>query len=174
MLSNFDGMIGQPDPSFAVANHLLQLRNADATRPHANRIERRHLRFDAEPGEDDLQRRFRRTKTDRFGQVQAQRNHFRAVAMMRQRQIARQGYRLLAEFFILLLLLTQELLRLVKLLFCLSQRLLKPLVGRSKFAALCRLVLSPRSLRIATSKEIPGRFVPGGLVLSDRFREKES
>ena len=91
---------------------------------------------------------------------------------MQQRQIARQRDGLLAEFFVLLLL--QELPRLVKLLFCLSQLLSKPFVGRSKFAVLGGLFLRPRSLRIATSKEIPGRFVPRRLVLSDRFREKAS
>ena len=93
---------------------------------------------------------------------------------MRQRQIAGQGYRLLAEFFDLLLLLPQELLRLVKLLFRLSQLLSKQLVGGLKFTVLCGLFLSPRSLRVAALKEIPGRFVPRCLVLPDRFREKVS
>ena len=94
--------------------------------------------------------------------------------MLRHRQIAGQRYWLLAEFFILPLLLPPELLRLVKLQFCMSQRLPKLIVGRAEFAVFCDLFLSPRSLRIATSKEIPGRFVPRRLVLSDRFREKRS
>jgi len=94
--------------------------------------------------------------------------------MMRQRQIARQGDRLLTEFFDLPLLLPQELLRLIKLLYCVSQLLSKQFVGRSKFAIRSRLFLSSRSLGIAASKEIPSRFVPGCLVLSDRFREKGS
>jgi len=94
--------------------------------------------------------------------------------MMRQRQIAWQGDRLFAELFDLLLLLPQELLRLVKLLFSVSQLLSKQLVGRSEFTLLCSLFLSPRSLGIATLKEIPSRFVPRCLVLTDRFREKGS
>lgn len=93
---------------------------------------------------------------------------------MRQRQVAWQPYRSLAEFFILLLLLPPELLRLVKLQFCLSQLFSKLLVGRAEFAVFRSLFLSTRSLHMATSKEIPGRFVPRCLVLSDRFREKAS
>lgn len=95
--------------------------------------------------------------------------------MMRQRQIAWQGDRLLAECFdVLLLLPPQELLRLVKLLFRLSQLLSKQFVSRLKLAVLGGLFLSPRSLGIAASKEIPSRFVPRYLVLTDRFREKLS
>ena len=93
---------------------------------------------------------------------------------MRQRHIAWQCERPSAEFFVLQLLLTQELLRLVKLQFCLPQLLSKPLVGQAEFAVFRGLLLSTRSLGLATSKEIPGRFVPRRLVLSDRFREKAS
>jgi hypothetical protein len=94
--------------------------------------------------------------------------------MMRQRQIARQCDRPLAECFGLLLLLSQELLRLIKLLFCPPQFLVKLFVGRSELPGFLDLFLSTRPLRIATSKEIPGRFVPRRLVLSDRIREKPS
>lgn len=94
--------------------------------------------------------------------------------MMRQRQIAWQGDRLLAELFDVLLLLPQELLCLVKLLFRLSRLLPKQFVSGLKFAVLCGQFLSPRSLGIAASKEIPSRFVPRCLVLTDRFREKLS
>jgi hypothetical protein len=93
---------------------------------------------------------------------------------MRQRHIAGQRERPLAECFGLLLLLSQELLRLVKLLFCPPQFLVKLFVGRSELPGFLGLLLSPRPLRIATSKEIPSRFVPRRLVLSDRFREKPS
>ena len=71
-------------------------------------------------------------------------------------------------------LLPPELLRRVKLQFCLSQLFSKLLVGRAEFAVFRSLFLSTRSLHMATSKEIPGRFVPRCLVLSDRFREKAS
>ena len=57
---------------------------------------------------------------------------------MRQRQVARQRDRLPAEFFILLLLLPQELLRLVKLVFGLLPFSAKLFVGRSKLAVLSR------------------------------------
>lgn len=80
--------------------------------------------------------------------------------MMGQRQIARQGQRLSAKLFVLLLLLPQKLLRLVKLVFGTLQLLPKPFVGRSKFTVVCGLFLSPRSLCIATSKETSGRFIP--------------
>jgi hypothetical protein len=94
--------------------------------------------------------------------------------MMRQRQIAGQRDRPLAECFGLLLLLSQELLRLIKLLLCPPQFLAKLFVGRSESPSLLGLFLSTRPLRIATSKEIPGGFVPRRLVLSDRIREKPS
>jgi hypothetical protein len=81
---------------------------------------------------------------------------------------------LLAEFFVLQLLLPQKLLRLVKLVLGVLQFLPKLLVGRSKLSVFLGQFLSPSSLRIPASKEIPGRFVPRCLVLSDRFREKVS
>jgi hypothetical protein len=93
---------------------------------------------------------------------------------MRQRQVARQRDRPLAERFGLLLLLPQELLRLVELLFCPTQYLVKLFVGRSELPGFLGLFLSTRPLGVATSKEIPGRFVPRRLVLSDRFGEKPS
>jgi len=86
---------------------------------------------------------------------------------MRQRHIAWQRDRLSAEFFVLLLLLPPELLRLVKQLFGLSQRLSKLLVSRAEFAVFGGLFLGTRSLLIATSKETPSRFVPRRLVLSN-------
>ena len=93
---------------------------------------------------------------------------------MRQRHIARQRDRPVAECFGLLLLLSQELLRLVEQLFCRPQFLAKLIVGCSELPGFLGLFLSPRPLRIATSKEIPGRLVPRRLVLSDRFGEKPS
>ncbi len=93
---------------------------------------------------------------------------------MRQRQIARQPDRLPAEFFVLQLLLPQKLLRLVKLVLGLPQFLAKLFVGRSELPVFLGLFLSTSSLPIPTSKEIPSRFVPRCLVLTDRFREKES
>lgn len=93
---------------------------------------------------------------------------------MRQRQIARQPERLLAECFVLLSLLAQELLCLIKLIFGLLQFLANLFVGRSEFAVFRGQFLRSRSLRIATSEKIPRRFVPTCLVLTDRFREKGS
>lgn len=86
---------------------------------------------------------------------------------MRQRKIARQGDRPLAEFFVLLLLLAQELLRLVKLVFGLLQFPANLVVGRFEFAVFCRKSLSPSSLRITTSKKISRRFEPRSLVSTD-------
>jgi len=58
--------------------------------------------------------------------------------MMRQRQIARQGVWLLSEFFVFPLLLTEQLLGMVQLIFCLSEFLTQPLNVGAEFATLCR------------------------------------
>lgn len=93
---------------------------------------------------------------------------------MRQRQIARQRYRLLPEFFDLQLLLPQQLLSLVKPLFGMTQFLAKLFAGRSELSVFLGQFLRASSLGIPASKEIPGRFVPGRFVLTDRFGKKES
>jgi hypothetical protein len=93
--------------------------------------------------------------------------------MMRQRQIAGQRHWLLAEFIVLLLL-PHKLLCLVEPVFDAPQFFAKLFVGRSELSVFLGPFLSPSSLCIATSKQIPGRFVPRRLVLTDRFREKTS
>ena len=93
---------------------------------------------------------------------------------MRQRQIAGQREGSLAAFFVFQLLLSQELLRLVKLVLGQSQFSKQLLVSRSELAIFVSQFLSPCSLRIATSDEISGDFVGRRFVLPDRFQEKPS
>ena len=92
--------------------------------------------------------------------------------MMRQRHVARQRDRLLAEFFVLLFLLPQELLRLIKPILGVPQLLSKLFLGHAEFAVFCGQSLSSRALRIPTPKKIPRRFVPRCLVFSDGIEEK--
>jgi hypothetical protein len=94
--------------------------------------------------------------------------------MMRQRQITRQPYRPLAKFFVLPLLLPQKLPRPIKLVPGEPQFSAKLFLGRSELPVFLCQLLRPSPLRVATSKKIPRGFVPGRLVLSDRFREKAS
>ena len=103
-LTDLVGVIGKPDPVVTFDRHL-QLSSARATHPHSRRTERRNFGFDAEPFEDNLQRRFRGTETDAFTEVHTERHHSGTKGMIWQRQIGWQRDGLLTELLILLLLL---------------------------------------------------------------------
>ena len=89
---------------------------------------------------------------------------------MLQRQVTGQRELLLSELFVFLFVLLEQLLRLVQLLFMFFQLSSKCFVVCSKLTIFLRQFFSPEC--VARSKEIYRSFIPGSLVLTDRFWEK--
>ena len=92
--------------------------------------------------------------------------------MMLQRQVTGQRELLLSELFVFLFVLLEQLLRLVQLLFMFFQLSSKCFVVCSKLTIFLRQFFRPSMLCVARSKEIYRSFIPGSLVLTDRFWEK--